>query len=118
MQRIQNHFIFLFMFIIIYSKLIPYDGMTIFPFIILKERGLEKNEVLMNHEKIHIKQQLEMLIIPFYILYGLDYVRKYFKYKNHFDAYFNIVFEKEAYQNEQDLTYLKNRKFWGWRKFF
>ncbi|TAG03121.1 MAG: hypothetical protein EAZ44_06285 [Cytophagia bacterium] len=106
------------MFIIIYSRYIPYDGMTIFPFIILKEKGLEKNEVLMNHEKIHIQQQIEMLIIPFYILYGLDYLRKYIKYKNHDDAYFNIVFEREAYQNEQDLTYLKKRKFWNWRIFF
>ena len=35
----------------------------------------------------------------------------------HYEAYRNIPFERESYEYETDLNYLKNRKFWNWRQF-
>ena len=93
-------------------------GITLFPFIILREiykTSIDKDEVI-NHESIHIKQQIELLVIFFYILYGIFYLFNLINHKNKTDAYMNIPFEKEAYQNEKDMGYLKNRKLYSWLK--
>jgi len=89
------------------------SGITLFPFILLRKKELRHNQLLINHEKIHLRQQLELLIIPFYIWYLSEYYIKYLKYKNPELAYRNISFEREAYANDQNLDYVKNRKFWG-----
>ncbi len=103
------------MFIIASKYLIPkgYSGLSLFPFIIVRKAIDKKNIVLINHEKIHIRQQLELLILPFYIWYLGHFLLNLFKYKNKYQAYRFIIFEKEAYQNDQNLDYLKTRKFWG-----
>lgn len=85
-------------------------GLTLFPFIFLKQKDLKMDLTLINHEKIHLKQQLELLIVFFYIFYGLEWVIKYFKYKNGYIAYRNLSFERETYQNEGNLEYLLKRK--------
>ena len=89
------------------------SGITLFPFILLREKKYRQNKTLINHEKIHIRQQMELLIIPFYIWYLSEYYLKYLRYRNPQLAYRNISFEREAYANEQDLNYLKKRKFWS-----
>jgi hypothetical protein len=91
-------------------------GLTIFPFIIVSQKCDLKDKVLVNHEKIHIRQQLELLILPFYIWYLVDFIFQYYKYKNKHEAYRNIIFEREAYQNEKQLDYLENRKLWSFLK--
>jgi len=85
----------------------------LFPFILLRKKELRHNQSLINHEKIHLSQQLELLIIPFYIWYLSEYYIKYLKYKDPERAYRNISFEREAYENDQNLDYLKTRKFWS-----
>jgi len=93
-----------------------YHGMAIFPFICVKEHDYRYDQTLMNHEKIHLCQQLEMCIVPFYLLYVGHYLFNLLKYKNHDEAYRNICFEREAYDNELDLNYLRKRTFWRfWR---
>ncbi|KFC21006.1 MULTISPECIES: hypothetical protein [Epilithonimonas] len=89
------------------------SGITLFPFILLRKKELRHNPILINHEKIHLRQQLELLIIPFYIWYLSEYYIKYLKYKNPDLAYRNISFEREAYKNDQNLDYLKKRKWWS-----
>lgn len=84
-----------------------------FPFILLRQKELRHNQSLINHEKIHLRQQLELLIIPFYIWYLSEYYIKYLKYKDPELAYRNISFEREAYENDQNLDYLKTRKLWS-----
>ena len=108
------------MFLIISKYLIPkgYRGITLFPFVVVRNGIDSTNLVLMNHEKIHIRQQLELLILPFYILYFLDYLIKIIRFKNRKIAYRNIVFEREAYANERNMDYLKTRSFWSWIKYF
>ena len=81
-------------------------AITLFPFILLKKE-LKEDFVLLNHERIHLRQQLELLILPFYILYMVEYGIKYFKLKNAHKAYLAISFEREAYAKEDDFDYLK-----------
>ena len=73
--------------------------------------------VLMNHERIHLRQQIELLVLPFFVLYGLDYLVKLIRYRDKNLAYRNVVFEQEAYENENDLEYLKSRSFWRFLKY-
>lgn len=94
-----------------------YNGITLFPFIILRKKELSKDPVFMNHEKIHIRQQLEFLILPFFIWYLAEYIFYYLKFRNAYLAYRNISFEKECYKNEHNLNYLQNRKPFSFFKY-
>ncbi len=107
------------MFILINRFLIRkgFTGITLFPFIILRHKALKENKTLLNHEKIHLRQQLELLIVFFYIWYGLEFFIRLLYYKNRNQAYRNSCFEREAYRNEKDLDYLKKRSFWGFLKY-
>lgn len=93
-----------------------YCGMAIWPFIFIKYAALKNERTFINHEKIHLIQQKELFIIPFYIWYLIEYFIKYIKFKNHNKAYLNISFEKEAYLNDKNLNYLKERKTWAFLK--
>ena len=106
--------------ILISKYLVPkgYLGITLFPFVLLKTVELKKNMILVNHEKIHLKQQLELLVFPFYIIYVMEFLLRLMQYKNWHLAYRHISFEREAYLNENDLSYLKSRSFFGFIKYF
>ena len=82
-------------------------ALAFFPFIIMPKSTVIDDE-LINHERIHLRQQLEMLIIPFYICYLIAMVRK---------GYYGISFEKEAHANDSDLAYLKSRKPYSFIKY-
>jgi hypothetical protein len=101
------------MFVIVAKYLIPkgYRGLTLFPFVFVKYRFDFDNKVLINHEKIHIRQQLELLVLPFFVWYFVEYAVRLLQYKNANLAYRNISFEREAYANELDLEYLEKRRF-------
>ncbi|MDF3077840.1 MAG: hypothetical protein K0S09_1729 [Sphingobacteriaceae bacterium] len=101
-------------FPIVHFPRLKVNGMALFPFILVGSRESKKDAVLINHEKIHLWQQIELLILPFYLLYALNYLYNRFRFKDHYSAYMNIVFEKEAYAHEADLSYLSQRKFMGW----
>ncbi len=91
---------------------LPVAGMAIFPFILFKKKNLSVSPTLINHERIHLQQQLELLILPFYTWYILEYCYYRLKGNKHQEAYRAISFEKEAYENENDMNYLKTRKLW------
>lgn len=105
--------------IFISKYLVPkgYLGLTCYPFVFLKTKELKKNRVLINHENIHLRQQLEMLVIPFYLIYGVEFLIRSIQYKNRRLAYRNISFEREAYAHEAELDYLKQRTFWSFLKY-
>lgn len=98
-------------------KRLKINGIALFPFILICDPEDKKNKVLINHEKIHLRQQLEMLIIFFYIFYVVEYYYWVFKLKDSYKAYQRISFEREAYSNEHDLDYLKKRKLWSFSKY-
>lgn len=96
-------------------------GISLFPFIILKTKYkngisyfIKKGKETINHETIHFQQALELFVIPFYILYILEWILKLPFYGK--KAYYNISFEKEAYNNEKKFNYIKNRKRYNWLK--
>ena len=107
------------MFLIVAKYLIPngYRGMAVFPFVLMKNSDDKTNRIFVNHEKIHLRQQLEMLIFPFFVWYFLEYLIRLIQYKNAASAYRNISFEREAYSNETDYDYLKNRPFFKFRNY-
>ena len=82
-------------------------AMAFYPFVILNSRVVATPE-LINHERIHLRQQLEMLIIPFYIWYLIEFYTK---------SYMNVSFEREAYANDKNLNYLKKKKFFSFIKY-
>jgi len=69
---------------------------------------------VINHEKIHTAQQRELLFLPFYILYIIEWLIRLIQYRNRHDAYMNISFEREAYANGHNLNYLPKRKLFSW----
>lgn len=103
------------MILIVFKYLTPkgFRGLTFYPFVFLTHKEDKLNAVLVNHERIHIRQQLELLVLPFYLWYGIEYLFRLAQYKDRKKAYYNISFEREAYQNEKDLSYVKQRSFWS-----
>tara|TARA_R110001632_G_scaffold39207_2_gene98214 strand:+ start:1400 stop:1726 length:327 start_codon:yes stop_codon:yes gene_type:complete len=107
------------MFLIVNKYLLRkrFVGVTLWPFIVMKDRALENDTVFINHERIHLRQQRELLVLPFYIWYGLEFLLRLLQYKDRYKAYRNISFEREAYSNEVDLDYLKRRPTWAFWRF-
>lgn len=96
-------------FIVQIPKLGP-DGMALFPFILVRQPN--PGPILVNHERIHLRQQAEMGVLPFYLWYLTEYVIRRIQYRDHYEAYRNISFEREAFANETNLTYLRTRRWW------
>ena len=101
------------------SILMTIGGMSLFPVVILREKYNSDDEFwnlrgqkTINHESIHFQQQLELGVLPFYFIYILEYLLKLPFYGS--KAYENISFEREAYENDEDLEYLDNRTRYCW----
>lgn len=107
------------MFLIVAKYLIPkgYRGLTLFPFVFVKFPEDKSNFVFVNHERIHLRQQLELFIIPFFIWYIIEFILRLIQYKNIDLGYRNICFERECYAKEKDLNYIKRRPFWNFLKY-
>jgi hypothetical protein len=58
-----------------------------------------------------------LLIIPFYLVYLLNYLVNLIRYRNHYRAYKEIIFEREAFAQDADLDYLNKRKLYSFLKF-
>ncbi|WP_332006943.1 hypothetical protein [Gaetbulibacter sp. NE] len=78
---------------------------------------MKEDAVLLNHERIHLQQQIELLIIPFFVIYGFEFLIRLLQYKRWSLAYRNISFEREAYFQEAQLDYLKYRRLYSFLKY-
>lgn len=100
------------------SIFISIKAITLYPFIIIKGKGDQR---LINHERIHICQQRELLVIPFYLLYVFFWLKNLYKFwgeDNLFQkAYECIPFEKEAYSNDNSIEYVLIRERFGWTNY-
>ncbi|MFK7048608.1 MULTISPECIES: hypothetical protein [Flavobacterium] len=107
------------MFFIVSKYLTPrgFHGITFFPFVFIRDEKNKEDVYFINHESIHIRQQKEMLIVLFFVWYGLEYLFRLLQFRNQHKAYYNISFEREAYKKEKDLDYLKKRSFWAFLKY-
>lgn len=125
---------------IIYNNIIPFEGFRCINLFgaLFARNGCSINEEVLNHEGIHTVQILEMFVIgfvtllpfvvfglispwwlfasvgTFYYWYFIEWLVRIFKKGN---AYRNISFEREAFSNDDDLTYLSNRKRFAWLEY-
>lgn len=124
---------------VIYNKIIPlkgYTAITILPFIFTRVRNLKDYEL--NHEKIHLRQQLEVLLLSvavigvlvlttglspwwllsspavYYTMYCLEWLLRLVARRNRDKAYKGIAVEQEAYCHQYDMGYLSGRKPFSW----
>lgn len=107
---------------LIFSKYLfvnkTFNALTIWPFIILRDKDLKQDKMVINHEKIHLRQQIELLWFFYFIWYLAEFSINLLRYRDFMKSYYKIGFEKEAYANEHNPDYLKKRKFWGFLKYY
>ena len=101
---------------VILSKVSPINIWAVSVFIFVFCRG-NISEETRRHETIHFQQQLELLFIFQWILYGLFWLVGVVKYRNGRTAYFQNPFEQEAYDKESVKDYLIKRKRYSWTRY-
>ena len=103
---------------IIHNRILPfgrsYIAINLFGIIFAKKWLSERT---IRHERIHTRQQLEMLFVPFYVWYVAEWLVRLVMYRNARRAYFNISFEREAYANEHNSAYLHHRRWYNWMRY-
>ena len=79
---------------------------------------VQKGETLsasdLRHEQIHTRQMLELLVLPFYLWYLLEWLLRLVQHRNALRAYFSISFESEAYAHQHEPDYLSRRRPYAW----
>ena len=83
---------------------------------VLFAKGTCSPEVI-NHEKIHTAQIVELAVLFFYLWYGAEWLYRFIKAGDSFTAYKNISFEREAYKNGDNLQYLSRRRRYAFLKY-
>jgi hypothetical protein len=112
---------------IIRNKYIPFPGykaINLFGVLFVKNNA-KIDDATINHEAIHSRQFVELMVLfavatvfirwwlpvfapfAFYVWYVLEWLIRLFMRGN---AYRNISFEREAYANQGDFSYLKRRR--------
>lgn len=126
---------------VIYNKWIPFKGfkcINLFGCLFIR-KGCFMSEKDFNHEDIHSVQILEMfflgltILLPFVLLgminplwlfaslgtfyywYFVEWLIEVFHYGS--TAYHTNTLEREAYSNDDDLTYLATRPKFAWWKY-
>lgn len=97
---------------VIYNRLIPFKGykcVNLFGVLLVRE-GCTMTATDYNHEAIHTAQMKELLYVPFYLLYVLEWLWHLIRLCDTRAAYRAISFEREAYAHEGEADYLKTRK--------
>jgi len=101
---------------IVRSRYIPFknfNAINLFG-VLFVHPGVYLSAEMINHERIHSAQMREMLYVPFYLFYLLEWVVRLPMRGN---AYRNHSMEREAYDNQRDLDYLAHRKHYAWRHY-
>jgi len=105
---------------IIYSRFLPVKGfraINLFGIVFARKEYPALDKRIQNHESIHTRQMLELLVFGFYIWYIIEWIINLFHYRDRYLAYRNIGFEREAFENDADLHYLQQRKWYAFRKY-
>jgi hypothetical protein len=95
------------------SKIAPIEiGAINIGFLVFSRGQISKTT--RRHEKIHYIQQIELLFVLHWILYGAFWLIGLVRYRDGAKAYREIPFEREAYANQKKYTYFQKRPFWNW----
>jgi hypothetical protein len=85
-------------------------AITLYPFIFVRA-DTRNNEELIRHETVHIRQQLELLIVGSWLLYLYEYAyARLIKRLDARQAYYYTALEQEAHRNAMNEHYLLERK--------
>jgi len=98
---------------IIRNSLLPpkhYDAINLFGLLFCR-KNVTITTGLIQHERIHTAQMLEMFIAGFYLWYIIEWlIRLPMKGR----AYTSISLEREAYRHMGETDYLLHRKHYAW----
>ena len=98
---------------IVRNRFLPFprfDAINLFG-ILFVHRNVELTPEVINHERIHTAQMVEMAVVGFYLWYLTEWLIRLFLKGN---AYRKLRFEQEAYEHQHELDYLKHRKPFAW----
>lgn len=101
---------------LIYNRFIPFKGfkaINLFGVTFVRE-GRIFTSVDYTHESIHTEQMKELLYIGFYLWYLVEWFIRLFGKGN---AYRNISFEREAYDNQQKSYYTDSRPHFAFLRY-
>jgi hypothetical protein len=98
------------------SKISPIEVSAVSFAFFVWSRG-KINKTTRRHETIHYHQQLELLFIFQWLLYGSFWLLGMVRYRDRKKAYYENPFEREAYANAKKTTYLSKRPLWNWRNY-
>lgn len=101
---------------VVRNNFIPFKGFAAINLfgILFVRKDAAINNVTLNHERIHTHQMREMLYLPFYAWYLIEWLVRLTLPGN---TYRNVSFEREAYAQQYDLSYLSRRKPYDWLKY-
>ncbi|KXB40600.1 hypothetical protein HMPREF1870_01683 [Bacteroidales bacterium KA00344] len=102
---------------IIRNPLLPpknYDAINIMGLLFCRKFTIITPDIV-RHEQIHTRQMVELLFVGFYIWYLIEWLIRLPMKGN---AYHNLCFEREAYDNMDDEHYLRRRKPYAWMKYY
>ena len=105
---------------VIYNKCLPikgYAAINLLGIIFARKEFKPLSRITENHERIHTAQMRELLYVFFYLWYGFEWIVRLIQYRDRKEAYLNISFEREAYSNQSNLSYLKVRKKYKFTKY-
>lgn len=102
---------------VLLSKIAPIEINALSFFIFVFSRG-EMDERVRRHETIHFKQQVEMLFVFQWIMYGYFHFKGLLSGLKGVEAYYLNPFELEAYDNDEKQNYLNERKPYAWIKYW
>jgi len=88
-----------------------YHAITLFPFIFYKGHLSVRD---LRHERIHLWQQAALLVLPFYLFYGLFWLAGLVRHRNAHRAYRSIPFERSAYRLEASPALSRRRMAFDW----
>lgn len=101
---------------IIHNPFIPFPAfkaINLFGIIFVRKNArLSDNDL--RHERIHTRQQIELLFVGFFIIYFVEWLYHLLRTRDALLAYRSISFEREAYSHQADPTYLHRRKLFAW----
>lgn len=102
---------------VVKNSLIPFKGfvaINLFGIVFVRKDyefiSVADYQRMLVHEGIHTKQMQELLYLPFYVWYALEWLIRLVIYRDAKKAYCNISFEREAYNKQANFGYILHRE--------
>lgn len=129
--------------LVVRSLFIPskkFSAVNLFGVVVVRKE-VEVTERLLNHERIHTRQMLEVMVLAlllsgvfiavdkwilallfillsYYMWYCVEYLINLIRFRKPIVAYRMIAFEKEAYENHHNYNYLKKRNLFNFISYY